>query len=191
MCHQDQSCRHQAQGPRSSGAPQAGRSQPSHRHGPVRTRRGHQPSSASLRQLLRALLPLRVVFPGEAHRRASRPMGHAKVQATTHPQAWTRRSSTIPRDPTHLNHPPNRDPHRGFDQPRPRSPLDRNRPLRDADPRALLERSVYVPRSSVTDRHPVDGDPPTLDHWRTTRLSRGSIGSPKRSCAQLTSCACR
>ena len=50
---------------------------------PVRPRRGHQSSGARLDQLLRSLLPLRAVSRGTAHRRASRQMGYAKVQATT------------------------------------------------------------------------------------------------------------
>ena len=56
--------------------------QPSQRHGPVRPRRGHQPPGARLDQLLRGLLPLRVVLLRAAHRRAPRPMGHAEVQTT-------------------------------------------------------------------------------------------------------------
>jgi len=42
--------------------------QTSQRVGPVRTRRGHQPSSAGLDQLLRSLLPLRGELPRSAHR---------------------------------------------------------------------------------------------------------------------------
>jgi RNA-directed DNA polymerase len=43
--------------------------------------KGDQSSGPGLDQLLRGLLPLRVVFPGMAHQRASRPVGHAQVQA--------------------------------------------------------------------------------------------------------------
>ena len=50
--------------------------------GPVRPRPGDQPSGARLDQLLRSLLPLRVVLPRMAHQRAPRPMGHAEVQTT-------------------------------------------------------------------------------------------------------------
>ncbi len=57
--------------------------QPSHWDGPVRPRRGHQPSGARLDQLLRGLLPLRVVLPRTAHQRTPRPMGHAEVQTTS------------------------------------------------------------------------------------------------------------
>ena len=59
--------------------------QPSQWHGPVRHRPGDQPPGARLDQLLRGLLPLRVVLPGNAHQRASRSMGHAEVQATAGP----------------------------------------------------------------------------------------------------------
>ena len=51
-------------------APQA-----SQQDGSVRSRRGHQSSGAGLDQLLRALLPLGVVLPRKAHRRAPRSMG--------------------------------------------------------------------------------------------------------------------
>ena len=56
--------------------------QPSQRLGPVRHRPGNQPPGERLDQLLRGLLPLHVVLPGSAHRRASRAMGHAEVQTT-------------------------------------------------------------------------------------------------------------
>ena len=56
--------------------------QPSQRLGPVRHRPGNQSPGARLDQLLRGLLPLHVVLPGRAHRRASRAMGHAEVQTT-------------------------------------------------------------------------------------------------------------
>ena len=56
--------------------------QPSQRHGPVRPRRGDQPPGARLDQLLRGLLPLRVVLPRTAHQRAPRSVGHAEVQTT-------------------------------------------------------------------------------------------------------------
>ena len=56
--------------------------QPSQRHGPVRSRLGDQRPGPGLDQLLRGLLPLRVVLPGKAHRRAPRPVGHAEVQTT-------------------------------------------------------------------------------------------------------------
>ena len=39
------------------------------------------PQVHRLDQLLRGLLPLRVVLPGMAHQRAPRPVGHAQVQA--------------------------------------------------------------------------------------------------------------
>ena len=66
--------------------------QPSHRDGPVRARPGHQRPGPRLDQLLRSLLPLRVVFPRKAHRRAFRPMGHAQVQTIAEKanQAWER-----------------------------------------------------------------------------------------------------
>ncbi len=51
-------------------------------HGLVRPRLGHQPPGARLDQLLRGLLLLRDDLPGQAHRPASCPMGHAEVQAT-------------------------------------------------------------------------------------------------------------
>ena len=55
--------------------------QPPHGHGPVRHRAGHQSPGARLDQRLRGLLSLRVVLLDAAHRRASRSMGHAQIQA--------------------------------------------------------------------------------------------------------------
>ena len=59
--------------------------QPSQRNGPRRTRRGHQRPDPRLVQLLRGLLPLRVVCHRSAHRRTSRPMGDAEVQTIARP----------------------------------------------------------------------------------------------------------
>ena len=59
--------------------------QPSQRNGPCRTRRGHQRPDPRLVQLLRSLLPLRVVCHRSAHRRTSRPMGDAEVQTIARP----------------------------------------------------------------------------------------------------------
>ena len=54
--------------------------QPSQWHGPVRPRPGDQSPGPRLDQVLRGLLPLRVVLPRTAHQRASGPMGNAEVQ---------------------------------------------------------------------------------------------------------------
>ena len=59
--------------------------QPSQRNGSVRTRRGHQRRGPRLDQLLRSLLPLRVVPHRRTHRRAHRQMGHAEIQTTARP----------------------------------------------------------------------------------------------------------
>jgi hypothetical protein len=50
-------------------------------HGPVQPGQGDQSPGPGLDQLLRGLLPLRVVLPGMAHQRAPGPVGHAQVQA--------------------------------------------------------------------------------------------------------------
>ena len=55
--------------------------QPPQQRGPVRPGQGDQSPGPGLDQLLRSLLPLRVVLPGMAHQRAPRPVGHAQVQA--------------------------------------------------------------------------------------------------------------
>ena len=59
--------------------------QPSQRNGPRRTRRGHQRPGPRLVQLLRSLLPLRVVCHRSAHRRTPRSMGDAEVQTIARP----------------------------------------------------------------------------------------------------------
>ena len=55
--------------------------QPPQQRGPVRPGQGDQSPGPGLDQLLRSLLPLRVVLPGMAHQRAPGPVGHAQVQA--------------------------------------------------------------------------------------------------------------
>ena len=55
--------------------------QPAQQRGPVRPRGPDQPASQGLDQLLRSLLPLRVALPRMAYQRASRPVGHAEIQA--------------------------------------------------------------------------------------------------------------
>ena len=55
--------------------------QPPQQRGPVRPGPGDQSPGPRLDQLLRSLLPLRVVLPGMAHQRAPGPVGHAQVQA--------------------------------------------------------------------------------------------------------------
>ena len=90
--------------------------QPSQCNGPCRTRRGHQRPDPRLVQLLRGLLPLRVVCHRSAHRRTSCPMGDAEVQTIARPnhqsmemarrcpsaRATTLRSLAPPRfNPTH------------------------------------------------------------------------------------------
>ncbi len=57
-------------------------SQPSQRSGPVQSCTGNQHPGERLDQLLRSLLPLRVVLPCNAHQRTSRSMGDAEVQTT-------------------------------------------------------------------------------------------------------------
>ena len=59
--------------------------QPSQCNGPRRTRPGHQRPDPRLVQLLRGLLPLRVVCHRSAHRRTPRPMGDAEVQTIARP----------------------------------------------------------------------------------------------------------
>ena len=59
--------------------------QPSQRNGPRRTRPGHQRPDPRLVQLLRSLLPLRVICHRSAHRRTPRPMGDAEVQTIARP----------------------------------------------------------------------------------------------------------
>jgi group II intron reverse transcriptase/maturase len=77
--------------------------QPSQRHGPVRSRLGHQCPGPRLDQLLRSLLPLRVVLHRTAHRPASGPMGHAEVQAIAeeiHPSVGPARRCSPAQSPT-------------------------------------------------------------------------------------------
>ena len=84
---------HERQGEEGEGQADPGLApQPPQWHGPVRPRPGHQSSGQGLDQLLRGLLPLRVVFHRTAHRRASGQMGHAEVQtiAGKPKQAWER-----------------------------------------------------------------------------------------------------